>query len=309
MRFGIALESFTPPDRKPDSSRIFEMSEESEKLGFDSVWVWDHLLLGSRKVFPVLDSLTTLATIGARTRNLKLGTSVLIMSLRNPLVLAKVLSTIQFLTDGRLILGAAAGWYRREFDAVGVDFSKRGKIFEERFKLIRSLLTKSDVNYSSEGFNLTHASIEPKPPKEVPMLIGGYADSVLKRAGTLADGWIGYYYPPAGFEEAWGVVSKQAEDSGRSRTALRSVNVVPFAPAPTFEEGDRIAKEFTEKYMDLPREGTKCSTDSAVRGTRNDCTRQLEAYRDAGVQDIVLIPSFYRIDYVRMAAKEILPSF
>ncbi len=309
MRFGIALESFTPSDRKPDSSRIFEMSEESEKLGFDSVWVWDHLLLGSRKVFPVLDSLTTLATIGAKTKNLTLGTSVLIMSLRNPLVLAKVLSTIQFLTDGRLILGAAAGWYKREFDAVGVNFSKRGKIFEERFKLIRSLLTKSDVNYSSEGFSLIHASIEPKPPKEVPMLIGGYADSVLKRAGTLADGWIGYYYPPAGFEEAWGVVSKHAEDSGRSRTALRSVNVVPFAPAPTFEEGDRIAKEFTEKYMDLPREGTKCSTDSAVRGTRNDCTRQLEAYRDAGVQDIVLIPSFYRIDYVRMAAKEILPSF
>jgi alkanesulfonate monooxygenase SsuD/methylene tetrahydromethanopterin reductase-like flavin-dependent oxidoreductase (luciferase family) len=307
MRFGIALETFTPPDRSPDQISLFEMSEQAEKLGFDSVWAWDHLLLGSRKVFPVLESLTTLAMIGARTTRLKLGTSVLIMALRNPLVVAKVLSTIQFMTNGRFILGAAAGWYKREFDAAGVRFENRGKIFEERFQLVRSLLTESDVTFASGNYSFSHANIEPKPKERIPMLIGGYVDSVLRRAGRMADGWIGYYYPPQAFEESWNVVLKEAKDS--ARTSLRAVNVVAFAPAETFDEGDRIAKEFTAKYMDLPREGTKTSPESAVRGTRSDCIKQIEAYRNSGVQDLVLIPSYYKMEYVRSAGKDILPSF
>ncbi|MGI0085145.1 MAG: LLM class flavin-dependent oxidoreductase, partial [Nitrososphaerales archaeon] len=113
MRFGVALENFTPPGKSPSMERIYETAELAESLGFDSLWVWDHLLLGSRKVFPVLESLTTLSAIGARTKSIKLGTSVLIMALRNPVVLAKVLSTIQYMTQGRLILGAAVGWYKR----------------------------------------------------------------------------------------------------------------------------------------------------------------------------------------------------
>jgi alkanesulfonate monooxygenase SsuD/methylene tetrahydromethanopterin reductase-like flavin-dependent oxidoreductase (luciferase family) len=292
----------------PDPDSLFAMSNEAEKLGFDSVWAWDHLLLGSRKVFPVLESLTTLAMIAARTTNLKVGTSVLIMSLRNPLLLAKILSTIQFMSHGRLILGTASGWYKREFDAAGVKFEKRGKIFEERFKLVRSLLSDSDVSQSAEGYLLSHASIEPKPKVAIPMLVGGYAKQVLQRAGRISDGWIAYYYPPEAFRESWEIVSRAAAEAGRSESALRGANVVPFAPASTFERGDQIAKDFTSKYMDLPQ-GTKCSTQSAVRGTPSDCVEQIEHYRQAGVQDLVLIPSFYNIEFVRLAAKEILPSF
>ena len=85
------------------------MAERAEALGFDSLWVWDPLLLGSRKVFPVLESLTALASIGARTSKIRLGTSVLILALRNPVVVAKVLSTIQYMTNGRLIIGSASG--------------------------------------------------------------------------------------------------------------------------------------------------------------------------------------------------------
>jgi alkanesulfonate monooxygenase SsuD/methylene tetrahydromethanopterin reductase-like flavin-dependent oxidoreductase (luciferase family) len=308
VRFGIALESFTPPDKMPGAADIYEMSEHAEKLGFDSVWAWDHLLLGSRKVFPVLDSLTTLSMIGARTSTLKVGTSVLIMSLRNPLVLAKMLSTIQFMTNGRLLLGTATGWYRREFDAVGVDFEKRGKIFEDHFKLVRSLLSENDVNYAAGGQSITHANLQPKPSKSIPMLLGGYAERVLERAGRMADGWIGYYYPPDGFEEAWGTVKQSAKNANRSES-LMGINIVPYAPASSFEEGDAIAKDFTAKYMDLPREGTHCSVDSAVRGTPSDCARQVEAYRAAGVQGLVLIPCFYRLEYLTRAADEILPSF
>src|SRR5271165_2073156 len=161
MKFGIALENFSPPGKSPSKASILEMAKASEKLGFDSVWVWDHLLLGSRKVFPVIDSLTTLAFLAGNTSRIKLGTSVLIMALRNPLSLAKTLSSIQIYSDGRLILGTAAGWYEREFLASGIDFKKRGRIFEDEFQLIRRLLNESDVNYKSEAILLEHATMEP----------------------------------------------------------------------------------------------------------------------------------------------------
>ena len=308
MRFGIALESFTPPGKNPSVDLIYETAELAESLGFDSVWAWDHILLGSRKVFPVLDSLTTVASIGARTKRLKLGTSVLIMALRNPIVLAKVLSTIQYMTLGRLIVGAASGWYKREFDATGTVFEKRGKIFEERFQLVRRLLSESDVNYDSDGFVLSHASMEPKASPSIPMLSGGYSDSVLLRAGRIADGWIGYYYPPKDFKESWTKVIKAAKESGRDTAPLRAINIVPLAITGSFEEGDRIVKDFTKKYMDLP-ENTACSPESGIRGTINECIAQIKSYDEAGVQDLVFIPCYYDKRYVETAGKEILPAF
>lgn len=308
MRFGIALENFTPPGKQPDSSSIFQMAETAESLGFDSVWVWDHVLLGSRKVFPVLDSLTTLASIGARTEKIKLGTSVLILSLRNPIIVAKVLSTIQYMTSGRLIIGAASGWYKREFEAVGLPFEKRGRIFENRFKLVKSLLTEKDLNYNSEGFKLEHASMEPKSTIPIPLLIGGYSDSVLARAGGISDGWISYYYTPQGFSDSWRKVEESARINGRKPESLRRLDIVPLAIENSFEEGDRIAREFTSTYMDLPK-NTGCTPDSAVRGTIDDCISQIEEYEQVGIQDLIFIPSYYDMKCVRIAGEKILPKF
>jgi alkanesulfonate monooxygenase SsuD/methylene tetrahydromethanopterin reductase-like flavin-dependent oxidoreductase (luciferase family) len=309
MRFGLALESFTPPGKQPNQSSIYEMADKAESLGYDSVWVWDHFLLGSRKVFPVLDSLTTIASIGARTRKLKVGTSVLIMSLRNPVILAKVLSSIQFLTNGRLIVGAASGWYKREFDTLGISFEKRGKIFEERLKLVRSLLNDNDVNYGSDSIKLEHASMEPKTPATpIPFLIGGYSDGVLTRVGRISDGWISYYYTPSGYAESWQKVEASAEKNGRDPKSLRKINIVPLAIASSFEEGDRIVKEFTSQYMDLPK-NTGCTPDSAVRGTIDDCISQIKEYERIGIDDLIFIPCFYDLKYVELAEKEILPKF
>jgi alkanesulfonate monooxygenase SsuD/methylene tetrahydromethanopterin reductase-like flavin-dependent oxidoreductase (luciferase family) len=309
MRFGLALESFTPPGKEPNPSSIYEMAEKAETLGYDSVWAWDHILLGSRKVFPVLDTLTTLASIGARTRKIKLGTGVLIMSLRNPVVLAKVLSTIQLLTDGRLIIGTASGWYKREFDILGIPFEKRGKIFEERLKLVRSLLEDNDVNYTSDTIKLEHASMEPKTPTTpIPFLIGGYSDNVLARVGRISDGWISYYYTPENYAASWQKVEQSARRNERNPETLRKVNIVPLAIANSFEEGDKIAKDFTSQYMDLPK-NTGCTPESAVRGTIDDCISQIRKYEEVGITDLVFIPCFYDLNYVDRAAKEILPKF
>jgi alkanesulfonate monooxygenase SsuD/methylene tetrahydromethanopterin reductase-like flavin-dependent oxidoreductase (luciferase family) len=308
MKFGLALENFTPPDKSPSKDSILRMAKTAEWLGFDSVWVWDHLLLGSRKVFPVLDSTTTLAYLSSATSRVRLGTSVLIMALRNPLVLSKILSAIQILSEGRLVLGAASGWYEREFRATGVDYTRRGKIFEDEFQLVRRLLNESDVNYSGDRIQLEHATIFPKSTVPIPMLMGGYSEKVLLRTGRFADGWISYYYTPQGFADSWSMVKKGAMDAGRNPDSLRSVDIVPLSIANSFEEADRQAREFTTNYMDLPK-NTKCTPESSVRGTVEQCISQIRDYEKAGVQELVFIPANYDLSYVEKAGAEILPAF
>ena len=284
------------------------MAQRAEALGFDSVWTWDHLLLGSRRVFPVLDSLTTLASIGALTSKIKLGTGVLILALRNPLVVAKVLSTIQYMTKGRLVIGSASGWYEREFRATGTDFKRRGKIYEERFKLVQKLVNETDVNYESSSILLEHATLEPRSAERIPMLMGGYSDSVLSRAGRISDGWISYYYTPTDYHESWSKVESAAKDAGRDRNSLKRMNIVPLSIASTFEEADRMVKDFTSRYMDLPK-NSKCTVESSVRGTIKECLEQVQEYAKAGVQDLIFIPCNYDISVVEKAAREILPAF
>src|SRR5947209_9838608 len=116
LRFGVALPNFTTAASSPDIQEIIDYATRAEQLGLDSVWVWDHVLLGSRTPFPVLDSLATLAALAVRTERLRLGTGVLVLPLRNPTVLAKVTASIDRMSHGRLTLGVAAGWYQKEFD-------------------------------------------------------------------------------------------------------------------------------------------------------------------------------------------------
>ncbi len=308
MKFGIALETFTPPGKTPTKDSVTEMAKTAESLGFDSLWVWDHLLLGSRKVFPVLDSLTTLTYLSAVTSRVKLGTSVLIMALRNPLVLAKILSTTQIFSEGRLVLGAASGWYEREFRATGADFATRGKNFEEEFQLVRKLLNEEDVNFHGKNIELEHATMLPKSSHRIPMLMGGYSNRVLRRAGKLADGWISYYYTPEDYANSWTLVEKGASEADRDPEELTSVTLVPLAISSSFAEGDRLSREFTTNYMDLPK-NTHCTPDSAVRGTLAECLSQIKKFEQIGLDELVFIPTFYDIGQVEKAGKELLPAF
>ncbi len=230
------------------------------------------------------------------------------MSLRNPLVLAKILSAIQIYSEGRLTLGAASGWYEREFLATGTNFKRRGKIFEEEFQLLRQLLNESDVNYEGNGITLEHATILPKSSTSVPMLIGGYSDRVLERTGKLADGWISYYYTADDYAASWSKVKASAIESQRNPNGLKSVDLVPLAVANSFEEGDRISKLFTTNYMDLPK-NTHCTPDSAVRGTVSECIAQIKKFEQIGLDELVFIPSNYDLQQIEIAGKEILPAF
>ena len=140
--FGIAARNFMAYPEMPNVQELIEYGIRAEELGFDSIWVWDHILLGVDPTFPIVDSLTVLTGIAARTSKIQMGTGILVLPLRNPVILAKQLSSMDQLSQGRLCMGMASGWYKREFDAVGVPFNKRGKIMDENLEIMRRLWTE-----------------------------------------------------------------------------------------------------------------------------------------------------------------------
>ncbi len=310
VEFGLAIGNFTAPDEKLEFDSIVQRTRKAERLGFDSIWVYDHLLLGAKRVFPILESLTTIAALATIVPKIKLGTSILVLPLREPLLLAKVVSTIHHISKGRLILGVAAGWYEREFQACGVNFSRRGTIMEQNFLILRRLLSEDDISTRANGREYQHVTIAPRPdggdgPK---ILMGGYVEGVLRRVGRLSDGWLSYYYTPNDFSKSWQKVQRYAKESGRDISHLDNANMLPICVASTVDEGTRKVNAFTGQYMDLPS-WSEAKAESAIVGTIDQCEKQIQMQIDAGVCNIILIPAFYKDKQIEIIGTELLPRF
>src|SRR5258706_4583939 len=202
--FGLAIRNFVGPGEVPDIQGVYAYSERAETLGFESLWAWDHVLLGVEPSFPIVDSITMLGAVVARTRKIRLGPGVLVLPLRNPVVAAKALGSLDVISGGRLILGVAAGWYAREFDAVGVPFKQRGRQFERNLDILMRLWTQDRVTLKVDEFNLREAVMVPRTAQRPrpPVLIGGLWDTVLKQAGTAGGGWVAYFYNPEKFNQS-----------------------------------------------------------------------------------------------------------
>jgi alkanesulfonate monooxygenase len=185
VQFGLAMRNFVGPGETPDVDELLAYAQRAEELGYESLWVWDHMLLGVDPAFPVLDALSILIAIAARTTRIKLGTGVLVLPLRNPVVTAKTLTSLDQISKGRLIVGAAAGWYAREFDAVGVEFKRRGRIFERNLDLMLRLWTEDSVTLQVDNHNLRQAVLLPKPYQVAP---SSRADRGLRRRGAAPRG-------------------------------------------------------------------------------------------------------------------------
>ena len=306
--FGIAMRNFTAFPHLPDAQELVEYGVRMEALGFDSLWVWDHIFLGVEPHFPIIDSLSLLTAVGARTKRIKLGTGVLILPLRNPLLLAKQLSSMDQLSQGRLLLGVASGWYKREFDSVGVPFEKRGKIMDENLTIMTRLWTEDVVAGDYPPYQMKAAVMFPKPHQRPrpPILIGGYVDRVLKRAGVAGDGWLTYFYTPQSFTKSWKKVCDFAAEAGKDPARLLNANQLPIMVGKSRAAVEAPMMEWLSKEWDYASwsESTK---DSAIMGTVEDCVAQLQAQLDVGVQKLIFVPYQYRPDQIDVIAKEIIP--
>lgn len=306
VKFGLALENFTSNRKNPEIHDLIQYATRAEDLGFRSLWAWDHLFLGSRQPFPQLEALTTLAVLAAHTEQVTLGTGILVLPIRDPALLAKTAATIQEVSRGRLCLGMAAGWYEREFDATGTPFKGRGARFERHLEICQQLWSAEEVTGTWDDLSFRRVRMLPKPQPRPGVLIGGYVDRVLRRAATLGDGWLTYFYTPDAFQESWAKIRRYAEDAGRDPDELRNVSQLPLCIGESHEAASAQIGPWLGSYFDTP-EWSSATPKSAICGTPEQCAEQLAKHIEVGVQEICLVPYGYESEQVERFAAEVLP--
>jgi len=308
-QFGLAIRNFVGPGEIPDMREIYAYAERAEVLDFESLWAWDHILLGVEPSFPILDSITVLGAVAARTRRIKLGTGVLVLPLRNPVTVAKALGSLDVISGGRLIVGAAAGWYAREFDAVGVPFKARGRHFERNLDILLRLWGEDRVTLAVDEFNLREAVMVPRPAQRPrpPVLIGGYVDAVLRRVATRGDGWLTYFYTPESFTRSWQKIHAFAREAGRDPAVLTATNQLAIYVGSSREQTAADMRRWLSTEWDVAA-WSESTIDHAIHGSAAECVEQLRAHVATGVDRIILIPYRYQPQQVEQIAKEVLPA-
>ena len=309
VTIGLAIKNFVGPAETPEVDGILAYAERAEALGFESLWAWDHVLLGVEPSFPILDAIGTLTAIAARTTRIRLGTGVLVLPLRNPTVAAKALGTLDVISGGRLILGVAAGWYAREFDAVGVPFAQRGRLFERNLEILTRLWTEDRVTLRVDGLDLREAVMRPRPVQRPrpPILIGGYVDAVRRRVATRGDGWLTYFYTPDGYRRAWAKIEAFAREAGRDPKRLTGTNQLAILVGRGRAETETPRRQWLQTEWDVAA-WSESTIDHAIRGSVGECIEQLRAHVAAGVDRLILIPYRYDREQVEIIARDILPA-
>lgn len=243
MKYGLLLPHFGV---HADREKILEGSKLAESLGFDSVWVRDHLLFEphgemeepNRSFF---DALTTLTAIGAVTERITLGTGSLI-PFRHPLHTALTVATMTHLVGPRVILGMGAGTFDHEFDAIGMGEIFRPELVEANAEILREVWTKDDVSYDGPHYRFEHVTIEPKPVGgSVPFWYCGNTPASARRAVAYGDGWMPGRISLATLDDRIRSIRRLSDEAGREAP---QIGVIP----PTSVEDDR---ELALSYVNL----------------------------------------------------------
>lgn len=280
LRLGAKLPSAGPA---PEALGIPAMARRLEDAGFDSVWCSDHVIMtestersyypfgddgtpGWDLTSPWYDALVVMAQAAAVTQRVTIGCAVLVVPMRNPIVLAKQLASLDRLSGGRIELGAGAGWYAEEFEALGVDFERRGGRLDEWLELMRRCWTGRPEAFEGAHHRLPAGVIhEPTPAHHIPILIGGMSGPALRRSASQ-DGWLALqragHLDPAEVAEARTRMRELAEGQGRDPDRLRIVLRVIESQGRTADVVERLGP-MLEAGVDEVIVDTDWSTDDA----------------------------------------------
>ena len=257
MRFGIALPQYGPAT----ADGLTRAARQAEDLGFDDVWVADHIAVPVGVSYPpsfLVESMVTLAFAAAVTERVGLGTSVLVLPLRRPLVAAKQLGSLDLLSSGRLIVGVGVGWLEGEFAACNVPFDRRGDLTDEAIDVLRASWAASPASFEGPTVSFTDMKIKPLPGRHVPIWVGGTSERALRRAVEKGDGWQGAFLP--------------IQDVGRMAKRLRRER-----PEAAFTLSTRLAID-------------------GLSGNHDDLRRQLDVFAAAGLDHVLSSPAQRGLD-------------
>jgi len=210
-----------------DVHALVDLAVRAEELGFDSVWVHDHVFnaghvlerIGDR---PYYEPLTLLSFVAARTRRVRLGTSVLVLPYHHPIRLAKAAATLDVLSRGRLVLGVGVGALEQEMQAMGTPFKERGAFTDEAIAVMRVLWTQAHPTFDGRYSRFAGMPFSPKPVQtpSIPIVIGGISRAAIRRAARVGDGWQPLGFAPAALEPAIATLRDQARACGRDPSRI-----------------------------------------------------------------------------------------
>jgi len=270
MNLGIALPILANIEVKDQ----LQIAIKAEQLGFKSIWASDHIIIPKEwkgrfsDIFP--DPFVILTAISQNTRNIKIGTSAIILPYRNPLIVAKMCSTLDNFADGRLICTVAPGWMKEEFEVLGVPYEKRIDKTVEYIKIMKSLWHDDPSNFNGDYFSFNNVSFQPKPlQKRLPIWMGGNHDKAIERSVDHADGWQPIWFSAEELEPKIKYLNDYAEKQNKTLE--------------NFSISLRNRIKFTTK-----NEGGEENPPTALIGEKNEVFEKILSYKKLNINEVVL---------------------
>jgi probable F420-dependent oxidoreductase len=306
VKYRIGIMPGPWPAGRDGADFLWTLCDFLERSGIDSIWLSDRLSSPA----PVPEVMTTLAAVAARTRKLKFGPSVIVLPYRTPVVAAKEMATIDWLSRGRLFPAVGVGVeLPREFEASGVPFKERGRRTDEAIHVIRLLWTQDEVSFQGEFYKLDRVSVFPKPWQTPPPIwIGGKSEAALRRTARLGDGWIPSFITPGEFRAGVERVRELAAAAGREVPEDHFGTLINYAIA----ESRDAAVALAEPYVQRGRVDEATLKASTAFGPPEALIAKIEEYVKGGASKFILrplCPSDRMLEQLAIVAERVAPEY
>lgn len=323
MKLGIGLPSFASDTHAIPPDRFRNYVELADEYNFARAWQIEHLVQSPTYATSMLDPLTTLSLVAGETETLPIGTSVLLLPLRNPVMVAKRVATLQHLASREVTLGIGTGYVEAEFDAVGIPIEERSPRYLEGIELIRRLFNEDEVTFEGEFYSVEDFQLEPNLGQPPQILAGGggvdtengrrVVESVKERL-LYADGWIAPPVSTAVLEKDWRQFAEYLYSKGRNpdsfyKVALQYLHLVPSSD----EEQVRRSQRKIYSRIVGPERSVNEASENWLTGSIEDITMKLAEYEQQGFDEFILYPVAHTpsdLDHqLRLYRKFLLPEY
>ncbi|MBL4721934.1 MAG: LLM class flavin-dependent oxidoreductase [Alphaproteobacteria bacterium] len=270
---------------EPRIDELIEVVELVDRCGYDSLWMGDHVSFP----IPMMDPLLMIAQAAVVSRRLTFGTGVYLLPLRHPAPVAKQVSTLDHLTEGRFIFGVGVGGeFPKEYELCGVPITERGARLSEGMKVLRKLWSGEAVSHDSSYYKFDDIPMQP-PARQAggpPIWVGGRSDAALRRAGRLADGYVSYVVTPDMFADSLVKIETAAQTVGRNIDSYGTGHLLFMRIDDTYEQAlDAATETLSTRYaMDF----RKAAQRYAALGTPAQVAEKIREFHAAGVRHIML---------------------
>lgn len=291
-------------DTPVDMEHIRRFATRAETLGYDSLWLQERVI-GD---FNILEPVTLLSYVAAITATLRLGTSVILLPLRNPIQLAKAYSTLDVMSGGRAVMGVGLGGGHLGSHEDVFGYTRDGRVtrFTEAVQVMKLLWSEPRASFRGRYWNFKDISMEPKPMQKphLPVIFGGHHENALRRAVRYADGWMGAgSSSAASFTRESIRIRDFLDQAKRDAATFHFAKRVYLAVDNDKARGERRIREWFAKRYKNADLGPKVS----IWGSSAECTEKIQTLVDAGAQQIIFNPMFDEMEHLEICAKEIMP--